>query len=52
MEAAGQILFVFGLVFTVYEVRQNVSVQHAGWKISGAVGPVMMVLGVLLWWIF
>lgn len=52
METAGQILFVFGLVFTVNNIAQKVSVSFKGLRIRGEIGPVLMILGAFLWWIF
>jgi|WetSurMetagenome_2_1015567.scaffolds.fasta_scaffold1643774_1 hypothetical protein len=52
METAGQLLFVFGLFFTLNDFRQGVSVSYQGLNLKGAVGPVMMILGIFLWWVF
>jgi NAD(P)-dependent dehydrogenase (short-subunit alcohol dehydrogenase family) len=52
MEEFGKILFAFGICFTVMGIPLGLKVEHDGWKIAGAVGPVMMLIGGLLWWGF
>jgi hypothetical protein len=45
MRDLGQILFVFGIVFTVMGIPLALRVG----KVAGAVGPVLMVIGGLMW---
>lgn len=52
MVAAGQICFVLGMVLTFRGNNQRLSVSHGGWNISGSVGPVLIVLGLLMWLVF
>lgn len=48
MEELGQILFAFGVVFSVMELKLNLRIG----KIGGAVGPVLMVVGGLMWFVW
>jgi len=45
MRDLGQILFVFGIAFTVVGVPLALRVG----KVEGAVGPVLMVIGGIMW---
>ena len=44
MEAAGAVILVFGVVITMQKIRQRISVGG----ISGAAGPVMIIVGSLM----
>lgn len=45
MHELGQILFVFGIAFTVMGIGLRLKLG----RVEGAVGPVMMIIGGLLW---
>jgi len=45
----GQLLFVLGLAFTVIGIPLPLIIRYGDWHIGGAVGPVLIVIGGLLW---